>query len=101
MNLADVNARAILLAVGLDPGTYDISGAIAADEVKLVIVECERAMVSDVDGLLARSVMLRGESRSGNFVDCGSSDESALGRLSRLLVVLRWAADNGAGIAWQ
>lgn len=104
-NVANDNARMLLATVGIDAGPY-LSGQIEPAEVAGILAECTAALGLDVDGMIRRAPLLTsGEdgtgARGARVIVQGTDDERALERLSRLHVVLSWAHERGAGLAWD
>lgn len=95
-NFANMNAIALMRAVGLDGDT----GALDAMELPALLAEINTARGNDASGMIMRSSMIRAEERTRNSVICGSSDEDARRRLDALAGVVAWAVENGAGLAW-
>lgn len=100
VNFANANARALLVALGLDAGEH-LCGAIDATEIHGAIAECEAALASTATGLVLRAPMLRAPAHGSRYVVAGSDDARALERLAEVLGVLRWALAHGSGIAWD
>lgn len=98
-DVASAHARVLLATVGIDAGPY-LTGAIEPDEVEGILAECVSALGADADGMVRRSSLLADESVDGRRVTHGTDDARACERLARLLAVLEWASEHGAGIAW-
>ncbi|MFA5186572.1 MAG: hypothetical protein WC551_08870 [Patescibacteria group bacterium] len=99
-NFANVNARAVLEALGIS--SPELYGEIKHEDLPSFIRKIIRVMNTQAVHGMTRETRESGGTGTGHcrVIECGTSVERCTERLDQLLTLAKWAQENNLGISW-
>lgn len=99
-NFANGNARAVLETLGYH-SEDDLYGSVKHEDLPGFIAKLIRAINSTatVRGLVRPTEEYKG-ARGCNVIECGTDADRVVERFNQILVLAKWAQENGHDISW-